>query len=214
MKRAVPALLNPEEKSGFRRSDYQRLTHVQAGYSRSSSIEYKIQPHIRLIAKLKYMLQVSKTALEIAFPDTQKARNPEISGTEYHLGEFHGYETREYLREKFFRECMCCGKINAPLEIEYLAPRSKGGFDTVENLSFACHSCTQEKNSLITEEFVYITKRNYVSLGNDKSHANDALVILGGITQTRSTVFNVKHRRRSNFSLQTNGKGLPLPHRY
>ncbi|MGC8514781.1 MAG: hypothetical protein ACP5OC_01430 [Thermoplasmata archaeon] len=41
------------------------------------------------------MLPVSKTVLEIAFADTQKVRNPEISGSEYQKSEFHLYEFRE-----------------------------------------------------------------------------------------------------------------------
>jgi hypothetical protein len=43
------------------------------------SIEYKLQRHLKPIEKLKYMLPVSKTVQEIAFPETQKVRYPEIS---------------------------------------------------------------------------------------------------------------------------------------
>ncbi|WP_290703905.1 RNA-guided endonuclease IscB [Ferroplasma sp. Type II] len=56
--------------------------------------------------------------------------------------------------------------------------------------------------------FGYITKKNRISPGLDKSHANDAFVIAGGTTQARSTVFNVTQRRRNNRSLQINRKGF------
>ncbi|WP_290704638.1 RNA-guided endonuclease IscB [Ferroplasma sp. Type II] len=56
--------------------------------------------------------------------------------------------------------------------------------------------------------FGYITKKNRISLGLDKSHANDAFVIAGGTTQARSTVFDVTQRRRNNRSLQINRKGF------
>ena len=56
--------------------------------------------------------------------------------------------------------------------------------------------------------FGYITKRNRISLGLDKSHANDAFVIAGGNMQVRSTVFNATQRRRNNRSLQINRKGF------
>ena len=56
--------------------------------------------------------------------------------------------------------------------------------------------------------FGYITKKNRISPGLDKSHANDAFVIAGGTTQARSTVFDVTQRRRNNRSLQINRKGF------
>ncbi len=56
--------------------------------------------------------------------------------------------------------------------------------------------------------FGYITRKNRISLGLDKSHANDAFVIAGGNMQVRSTVFNATQRRRNNRSLQINRKGF------
>ena len=56
--------------------------------------------------------------------------------------------------------------------------------------------------------FGYITKRNRVSLGMDKSHANDAFVIAGGNEQIRTSPFAVTQRRRNNRSLQINRKGF------
>ena len=56
--------------------------------------------------------------------------------------------------------------------------------------------------------FGYITKRNRISLGLDKSHANDAFVIAGGTNQARTSPFTITQRRRNNRSIQTNGKGF------
>ncbi|MDA8143418.1 MAG: RNA-guided endonuclease IscB [Thermoplasmatales archaeon] len=63
---------------------------------------------------------------------------------------------------------------------------------------------------LLNSETTYgfITKRNRISLGLEKSHANDAFVIAGGTTQARSTPCEVKQRRRNNRSLQVNRKGF------
>ena len=176
--------------------------------------------------------------------DTQKMKNPEISGIEYQQGELQGYEIREYLLEKFHRKCVYCGKTNIPLEIEHLTLRSRNGPDTVDNLAISCHDCNQKKNNLTAEEFGYpevrkraliplknsafmnivrwklaqlteaaytfgyITKKNRISLGLDKSHANDAFVIAGGTNQARTSPFTITQRRRDNRSIQTNRKGF------
>ncbi len=53
----------------------------------------------------------------------------------------------------------------------------------------------------------YITKHDRIKLGMEKTHANDAFVIAGGIDQIRSKPYQVKQIRRNDRSLQTNRKG-------
>jgi 5-methylcytosine-specific restriction endonuclease McrA len=62
-------------------------------------------------------------------------------------------EVREYLLEKYGRRCAYCGKENAPLEVEHIVPKSRGGTDWVSNLTIACHDCNQEKGNLTAEEY-------------------------------------------------------------
>lgn len=51
--------------------------------------------------------------------------NPEISGIEYQQGTLAGYETREYLLEKWGRECAYCGKKDTALQIEHIHPKAQ-----------------------------------------------------------------------------------------
>ncbi|MHB1806058.1 MAG: RNA-guided endonuclease IscB [Thermoplasmataceae archaeon] len=54
----------------------------------------------------------------------------------------------------------------------------------------------------------FITKKNRISLGLDKTHVNDAFVIAGGTDQIRTLPFTITQRRRNNRSIQTNRKGF------
>ncbi len=56
--------------------------------------------------------------------------------------------------------------------------------------------------------FGYITKKNRISIGMEKSHSNDAFVIAGGTDQFRTPHFTVRQRRRNNRCLQLNRKGF------
>ena len=56
--------------------------------------------------------------------------------------------------------------------------------------------------------FGFITKRNRILSGLEKSHANDAFVIAGGTSQTRCVSYNVTQIRRNNRALQLNRKGF------
>jgi len=53
----------------------------------------------------------------------------------------------------------------------------------------------------------YITKCNRIKLGLEKTHANDAFVIAGGVNQIRSKPYKVVQIRRNDRSLQLNKKG-------
>ncbi len=117
------------------------------------SMNHRQKTHINLIEKLKKILPVTSITIEVASFDTQKMQNPEITGVEYQQGELRGYEVREYLLEKFQRECAYCGKTDIPLEVEHIVPKSRGGSDRVSNLTISCHKCNQKKGNKTAEEF-------------------------------------------------------------
>jgi hypothetical protein len=91
--------------------------------------------------------------MELIKFDLQGMDNPEISGVDYQQGSLLGYEVREYLLEKFKRTCVYCGKKDIPLEIDHVIPRSRGGVDSIRNLTLACHRCNQKKGNKTAKEF-------------------------------------------------------------
>jgi len=117
------------------------------------SIKHKLDSHLKLIAKIKEILPITSTIVEVASFDAQRMQNPEIPGVEYQQGELRGYEVREYLLEKGGRKCAYCGKTDVPLEVEHIIPGSKGGSNRVSNLTISCHECNQKKGNSTAEEF-------------------------------------------------------------
>lgn len=96
---------------------------------------------------------VSSIAVETVRFDTQKLVKPEISGVEYQQGALFGYEIREYLLEKWGRECVYCGQANVSLQIEHITPKSRGGSNRVSNLTLACKPCNQDKGNKTAAEY-------------------------------------------------------------
>lgn len=156
----IPSLLL--EKGMFRKSRRSRKTRyrkarflnrkIDKGWF-APSINHKIDSHIKLINKVKNILPITDTIIEVASFDTQKMINPEISGIEYQQGELQGYEIRQYLLDKWNRKCAYCGKTNVPFEIEHIIPTSRGGSNKVSNLTIACHDCNQKKGNKTAKEF-------------------------------------------------------------
>jgi len=148
-----------------KRRQYRRLRRSQLWYRKprflnrgkedwlAPSIEHKLQSHIKLIDRLKAILPIAEVVVEVASFDTQKMQKPEISGVEYQQGELQGYEVREYLLEKWQRKCAYCGKKDVPLEIEHIVPKSRGGSNSVSNLTISCHDCNQKKGNMTAAEF-------------------------------------------------------------
>ena len=118
------------------------------------SLQHRVDTVMAWVERICRWAPVTALSQELVRFDTQKMQNPEISGTEYQQGTLLGYEVREYLLEKWGRECVYCGAEHTPLEIDHIHPRSKGGSDRVSNLAIACHDCNQTKGNMPLEQFL------------------------------------------------------------
>ncbi|HLA35644.1 MAG TPA: RNA-guided endonuclease IscB, partial [Rhodocyclaceae bacterium] len=130
---------------------------------------------------------VTGIAQELVRFDMQQMDNPEISGIEYQQGTLAGYETREYLLEKWNRECAYCGAKDVPLQIEHIHPKARGGSNRISNLTLACQPCNQKKGAQDVKEFLANgTKRLDRILAQAKKPLKDA----AAVNATRWALFN------------------------
>ena len=118
------------------------------------SLQHRVETVLTWVARLRKLAPIGSIVQELVRFDMQLMQNPEISGVEYQQGKLQGYEVREYLLEKSDRKCAYCGAKNAPLEVEHIQPRSKGGSNRVSNLALACRSCNQAKGNRDVREFL------------------------------------------------------------
>lgn len=96
---------------------------------------------------------VTAVSMELVRFDMQLMQKPGILGNEYQQGELAGYETREYLLEKFDRQCAYCEERDVPLEVEHVHPRSRGGSDRISNLAISCNPCNVAKGTKTLDEW-------------------------------------------------------------
>lgn len=110
------------------------------------SIRQKIDSHIRIISFVYSILPVSKLIVEVAQFDTQKIKNPEISGKEYQEGEQLGFwNVREYVLARDGHKCQYCnGKSkDLILNVHHIESRKIGG-NSPSNLITLCETCHKE----------------------------------------------------------------------
>lgn len=118
------------------------------------SLESRVANIETWVRRLMWVCPVQAISQELVKFDTQAMEQPEIAGVEYQQGTLAGYEVREYLLEKWQRQCAYCGTKDVPLQVEHITPRARGGTNRVSNLTLACESCNTKKGTQDIREFL------------------------------------------------------------
>jgi 5-methylcytosine-specific restriction endonuclease McrA len=118
------------------------------------SLQSRVDNILTWVKRLQKLALIDCISQELVKFDTQIMQNPEISGNEYQQGTLQGYETREYLLEKWGRKCAYCGMENTPLQVEHIHPKAKGGSNRISNLTLSCEKCNLKKGTQDIRDFL------------------------------------------------------------
>ena len=155
------------------------------------------------MARLMRYAPISEISLELVKFDTQAMQHPEISGQEYQQGQLSGYEIREYLLEKWDRQCAYCGRKDIPLQIEHIQPRANGGTNRISNLCLSCEICNIRKGTQPIDQFLQnrpdVLKR---ILAQTKAPLKET----GSVNATRWTIF--ERLKGSSLPIECGSGGL------
>lgn len=152
------------------------------------SLMHRVQTTETWVKRLIKFCPIKAIEVERVKFDTQLMQDDGISGTDYQQGTLQGYTVREYLLEKWGRECAYCGVKDKPLQVEHIIPKSKGGTNRPSNLTLACECCNQAKGNRSVEEFL---NRKPKVLANIKSQAKQTLKDTAAVNSTRHKIVEV-----------------------
>lgn len=142
------------------------------------SLASRVDNVVNTSKKLQRFVPLKSIVVETVRFDTQKLDNPEISGIQYQQGILQGYEVREYLLEKWQRQCAYCDIKEVPLEVEHIVPRTKGGTNRISNLTLSCRKCNVTKGSQDIQFFLKgKPKKLQVILAQAKASLKDAIAV-------------------------------------
>ena len=158
---AIKAAL--EARRGHRRMRRAKLWYRPARFDNRArkegwlppSLQHRVDTTTSLVNRLSRLAPVSEIMVESVKFDMQLMEDATISGAGYQLGTLAGYTVKEYLLEKHNRTCVYCGGVSGDpvLEVEHIVPRSKGGTDSIKNLTLSCKCCNQHKGSDSLEDW-------------------------------------------------------------
>lgn len=118
------------------------------------SLQHRVETTLAWVNKLIKFAPIGSIVQELVRFDLQQLEKPEISGIEYQQGELLGFEVREYLLNKWDRQCTYCQVKDVPLQVEHVIPKAKGGSNRISNLCLACDKCNKKKGTLDIKEFL------------------------------------------------------------
>lgn len=118
------------------------------------SLRHRVDTTSAWVRRMQRWAPVSAISSELVRFDMQALENPDIEGLDYQQGTLAGYEVREYLLEKWRRQCAYCDCVDTPLQIEHIHPKGRGGSNRVSNLTLACKACNHAKGALPVEVFL------------------------------------------------------------
>lgn len=149
------------------------------------SLAHRVLTTMTWVRRFGRLAPVKALTLESVKFDMQLMQNPEVSGVEYQQGELQGYTVREYLLEKWGRQCAYCDKANVPLQIEHVVCRADHGSNRVSNLTLACRPCNEKKGSRDVRDFL---KRDPERLARILSKLKQPLRDAAAVNATRNAI--------------------------
>lgn len=151
------------------------------------SLQHRVDTTLTWVNKLIKFAPIGSIVQELVRFDLQQLENPEISGIEYRQGELLGYEVREYLLNKWNRQCTYCEVKDAPLQVEHVKPKASGGTNRISNLCLACDKCNKKKGILDIK--VFLAKKPEL-LRKIQSQLKAPLKDAAAVNSTRWALFN------------------------
>jgi 5-methylcytosine-specific restriction endonuclease McrA len=151
------------------------------------SLQHRVDTVGAWVNRLQRLAPITGIAQELVRFDLQQMENPEISGVEYQQGTLAGYETREYLLNKWGRECAYCGTKNVPLQIEHIQSKANGGSNRIANLTLACQPCNQQKGA---QEINVFLAKDPKRLARIQAQSKQPLKDAAAVNSTRWVLFN------------------------
>jgi len=167
------------------------------------SLQHRVATVSAWVGRLQRLAPITGMVQELVRFDLQQMENPEINGVEYPQGTLAGYETREYLLNKWGRECAYCGTKNVPLQIEHIHPKAQGGSHRVSHLTLACQPCNLRKGSQPIDEFL---KGQPEALKRIQAQAKRPLKDAAAVNVTRWALLN--RLQATGWPVKTGSGGL------
>lgn len=188
-------------KTRYRKPRFLNRTRPQGWLA--PSLQSRVENIKTWVDRLCKLAPITAISQELVRFDMQLMRNPLIQGNEYQQGTLQGFETREYLLEKWNRECAYCGAKAVPFQIEHIHPKANGGSNSITNLTLSCEKCNTKKGVKDIKDFL---KKDPARLEKILKQAKRPLADAAAVNTTRFALLEVL--KATGLPVETGSGGL------
>ena len=162
-----------QRKTRYRPARFQNRTKPKSWLA--PSIKSRADNVINFVKKYKKLLNINKVMIEhVSFDVAQMSSDNYLIGTDYQQGNLYNKNLREFIFSKTKGRCSYCGEKAE--EIDHIISKSKGGSNSVYNLTPACRSCNEKKSNLSLKEFGKLMNKDFSKLEPKKLPKDAAIV--------------------------------------
>ena len=162
-----------QRKTRYREARFQNRTKPKSWLA--PSVKSRADNVINFIRKYKNLLNIAKVEIErVSFDTAQMSSETKLWGDDYQQGNLYNKNLREFVFSKTKGRCSYCGE--KATEIDHIISKSKGGSNSVFNLTPTCRSCNEKKSNLSLKEFGKLMNKDFSKLEPKKLPKDAAIV--------------------------------------
>lgn len=160
-KRRVIRRSRRNRKTRYREARFLNRTRPEGWIA--PSVKSRADNVINFIRKYKKLLNISKVEIErVSFDTAQMSSEGELYGIDYQQGSLYQTKLRNFIFSRSKGKCSYCDEKAS--EIDHIVPRSKGGTDSIDNLTATCRACNEKKSNLSLKEFGKLVGKDFSKL--------------------------------------------------
>ena len=139
------------------------------------SVKSRADNVINFANKYVKLIPLKKAIVEkVSFDTSSMTNGKKLYADEYQNGELKDTKLRDFIFKKHNHKCVYCGGDGE--EIEHIIPRSKGGTNSIKNLTLSCQKCNIEKGNLSLKDFGKKVKKDFSHIEPKKTPKNASII--------------------------------------
>ncbi len=163
----------------FRKTRYRKprfLNRTRPDGWLAPSVKSRADNIINIVNKFAKLIPLTDAAIEKVSFDTSKiTANKKLYGAQYQNGTLKDTKLRKYIFKKYDNQCGYCGSKDN-LEIEHIVPKSKGGTNSVKNITLSCRKCNELKSNMSLKQFGKLINKDLSHLEPNKTPKSAAII--------------------------------------
>ena len=177
------------------------------------SIKSRADNVINFAKKYAKLIPIKSVLVErLSFDTSSMTNGKKLNGIEYQNGDLKDTKLRDFIFKKNSYQCVYCGEKGE--EIEHIVPKSKGGTNSVQNLTLSCRKCNVSKDNLSLKAFGKKVGKDFTHLEPKKTPKHASIIQSARTYTLQELAKNFEVTTGEGWETYSNRKEVNLPKKH